>query len=213
MATLNYVTLKVPKILFEFTSLVQETPHFNVYRYKEQKGVIFRMPRGIKEGDVCHFFIEHEINLSNTLKTGTLTMKVQVTLVPCHMGLFSGFDHLEGSYNTSWMDEEDWGYESWTPDYDSKHNVKKIVPLPVNIKTNLYEYLNEILFEQQDDANILNDYAVNLGCKKKVIQDAVFIPAPELTSETMPSNSRKAHKETTYLFETIENNGQMKLIP
>lgn len=138
MATLNYVTLKVPEILFKYTELIQKTTHFGVFRYKQQAGIIFRIPHGVKAEDVCHFFIEHEINLSNTLKTGTLTMKAQVTLVPCHMGVFSGFEQLVGSYRTEWHDEEEtYGEDYFVPNYSSDQNIKKVAPLPVNIKSNL----------------------------------------------------------------------------
>lgn len=69
-------------MLFEHLAPIQSTPYFKVYRYTVTKGIIFRMPNGIQPGDICHFFIEHEINMTNTLKTGTLTLKVQITLIP-----------------------------------------------------------------------------------------------------------------------------------
>src|SRR5690606_40284826 len=118
MATINYVTLKFPEVLLQHVEKLQETPHFVVYRYKVRPGIVFRIPHGVRTDDVCHFFIEHEINLSNTIRTGTLTLKVQITVVPCHIGLFSGFSHLPGSYRTDWEDEGDWGYDRFVPDYD-----------------------------------------------------------------------------------------------
>lgn len=213
MATLNYVTLKFPEsTLRPRLELIQQLPYFNVYKNKYQKGIIFRIPRGVKEGDVCHFFIEHEVNMTNTIKTGTLTMKVQISVIPCHMGLFSGFQHLAGSYDTSWFDEEGYGEEFFTPDYNSDENVKKIVPLPVNIKSNLYEYLNELLFCKVEDVNIINSYVAQLGCQKKEIKDRiVFIPTPENTGTAR--NARIKHVYTKELFETLENNHAISLIP
>ena len=143
MATINYVTLKLPKVLWEETEIIQDTPNFEVRKYKFKKGIIYRVPHGLKENDVCHAFLEHEINLSNTLKSGTLTMKVQVTFVPCHLGVFSGFKELKGSYDTVWWDEDSCGEEYFKPDYDNDENIKNIVPLPPNLKTNLNKFLNK----------------------------------------------------------------------
>lgn len=213
MATLNYVTLKFPQQLIRYTELIQNLPHFKVYRYKHQKGIIFRIPHGVQVDDVCHFFIEHEINLTNTLRTGTLTMKAQVTVVPCHMGVFSGFQHLEGTYETDWLDEESYGYgeDRFVPSYNHPDNVRKIVPLPVNMKTNLYEYLNEILFLKQDDLDIISKYAVHLGCQKNALKDKVmYIPAPENTGEG--KNAELAHQQTQYFFEAVESKN-ITLIP
>jgi len=106
MATINYTTLQLPKILWDYSELIQDTPHFEVRRYKHKKGIIFRIPKGAEVGQTFHAFMEHEINLSNTLRTGTLTMKVQITFVPCFMGVFSGFKELKGSYETDWNDED-----------------------------------------------------------------------------------------------------------
>ncbi|MCB0284965.1 MAG: hypothetical protein KDF60_20460, partial [Calditrichaeota bacterium] len=86
MATLFYVTLSVPEVLFENITCIQKLQSFSVYKYMQKKGIIFRIPNGVKTDDVCHFFIEHEINLSNTLRSGTLTQKTQVTLVPVEYG-------------------------------------------------------------------------------------------------------------------------------
>jgi hypothetical protein len=211
MATINYVTLKFPAQLIKHTELIQALPHFNVYRYTHQPGIIFRIPRGVKTDDICHFFIEHEINLSNTLRTGTLTMKAQVTVVPCHMGVFSGYQNLEGSYKTVWYDEQDYGEDHFKPNYNHPDNVKKIVPLPVNMKTNLYEYLNEILFEKQDDLDIISKYAVQLGCQRNALKEkVVYIPAPDNSGKGR--NAAKAHAETKFLFESAQNKN-IALIP
>lgn len=211
MATINYVTLKFPEILFKHIAKTQETPNFIVYRYTHRPGIIFRIPHGIKTDDVCHFFLEHEINLSNTLKTGTLTLKVQVTIVPCHMGLFSGFDKLPGTYTTDWHDEDDWGYDKFVPHYD--RGTKRVVPIPVGGKTNLYEYLNEIIFKPNDNLDIISEYAVNLGCKKEELKDkVVFALAPEFTSKTAPEHSKKAFKETQLLFDFLSNQN-LQLMP
>lgn len=211
MATINYVTLKFPEILFKHIEKIQSTPNFIVYRYTHRPGIIFRIPHEIKTDDVCHFFLEHEINLSNTLKTGTLTLKVQVTVVPCHMGVFSGFDKLTGSYETDWQDEDDWGYERFVPDYE--RGTKRVVPIPVGGKTNLYEYLNEILFKPNDNLDIINEYAVNLGCQKEKLKDkVVFALAPEYSSNTSPYSSRKAFKETQLLFDFLTNQN-LQLMP
>lgn len=212
MATINYVTLKFPEILLTHIEKIQETPNFLVYRYTHRPGIIFRIPHGVQTDDVCHFFLEHEINLSNTLKTGTLTLKVQVTVVPCHMGVFSGFDKLTGSYKTDWQDEEDnWGYERFVPDYE--RGTKRIVPIPVGGKTNLYEYLNEILFKSNDDLDIISEYAVNLGCQREKLKDkVVFALAPEYSSKTSPVASRKAFHQTQLLFDFLANQN-LQLMP
>jgi hypothetical protein len=212
MATLNYVTLRTPKILFEYTELIQKTPHFGVYKYKHQSGIVFRIPHGVKEDDVCHFFIEHEINLSNTLRTGTLTMKCQITLVPCHMGVFSGFEELKGTYKTNWFDEDTYGEDYFEPDYKSNDNVKKVAPLPINIKTNLYEYLNEILFSQQSDMDVLSKYAVDLGCQKDKLKNFVFVPAPEYAPHSQNVHSFRKFNETKFIFESLSNS-DFKLLP
>jgi hypothetical protein len=212
MATINYVTLKFPEILLHHVTKIQETPNFIVYRYRTP-GIIFRIPHGVKTDDVCHFFIEHEINLSNTIKTGTLTLKVQITIVPCHMGLFSGFTSLPGSYKTDYYDEDDqsYGEETFVPDYD--RGTKRIVPLPVGGHTNLYEYLNEILFKQNHDLDIINQYAVNLGCQKEKLKDkVVFALAPEYSSKTSPYSSREAFKETQLMFDFLSNQN-LQLMP
>jgi hypothetical protein len=214
MATINYITLKFPqKLLSKYLEPIQKLQYFTVYRNKNEKGIIFRIPHGLKEDDVCHFFIEHEVNLSNTLKTGTFTMKVQVTIVPCHMGLFSGFKELKGHYKTSWHDEDDYesSEEYFIPDYDREDNVKKIVPLPINIKTNLYEYLEEILFSRVDDENLINKYVADLGCQKEKIKDKiVFIPVPENTGTSR--NAKVSHAYTKAFFESLEEK-QISLIP
>jgi hypothetical protein len=210
MATINYVTLKFPEILLPNVEKIQDTPNFIVYRYKVTPGIIFRIPHGVKTDDVCHFFIEHEINLSNTIKTGTLTLKVQITVVPCHMGLFSGFSKLPGTYKTCWHDE-DYGDETFVPDYD--RGTKRIVPLPVGGHTNLYEYLNEILFKRNDDLNIIDQYAVNLGCQKEKLKDkVVFALAPENTSVTNPTSSKAAFQKTQLMFDFLSNQN-LQLMP
>lgn len=213
MATLNYVTIKFPqKVLGKYLSLIQQLPFFSVYKNTHQPGIIFRIPHGVKDDDVCHFFIEHEVNMTNTLKTGTLSMKVQITVVPCHMGLFSGFKELRGTYKTDWYDEEDYGEQHFVPNYNHDENVKKIVPLPVNISMNLFEYLNNLLFNKVEDENILNEYVAQLGCQKKEIKDKiVFIPAPENTGTGR--HAKIAHRYTKEVFESIESNKAIELIP
>lgn len=208
MATINYITLQLPAILWQYSEVITDTPHFQVRRYKHKKGVIFRLPHDLKVGETCHAFIEHEINLSNTIKTGTLTMKVQVTFVPCHMGVFSGFQHLEGSYECEWEDEG-MGYDRFVPNYDSSANVKNIIPLPPNLKTNLYEYLNEILFQHCDDPDMISKYAVDLGCKKDQLRTN-FVPAPVQTATTKAGI--RAHQLTMNFYNMITNN-EVKLLP
>lgn len=209
MATINYVTLKFPKILREYTKLIQDTPGFQVLRYTHRPGIIFRIPHGVQDDDVCHFFLEHEINLTNTIKTGTLTLKVQVTVVPCHMGLFSGFTELQGDYQTRWYDE--YGDDYFVPDYD--RSTKRIVPLPVGGHTNLYEYLNDILFKQANDLDIINKYAVDLGCQKEKLKKSVeFALAPEYTSNTSPRKSKDAFKQTQLMFDFLSNQN-FQLLP
>lgn len=209
MATINYTTLQLPKILWDYSELVQSTPHFDVRRYKHKKGIIFRIPKGAEVGQTHHAFMEHEINLSNTLRTGTLTMKVQITFVPCHMGVFSGFETLKGSYQTDW-DDEDYGYDFFKPDYNNEANVKNIVPLPPNMKTNLYEYLNEILFNHVSDADVISKYAVDLGCQKEKLKEC-FIPAPVQTSST--ERGVKAFNETIDFFNIITSGNGSNLLP
>lgn len=213
MATLNYITLKVPQILYKNIELIQSTPNFKVYRYMRQKGVIFRIPHGLPENALVHCFIEHEVNLSNTLKTGTLTLKVQCTFVPVHMGVFSGFKNLEGSYDCSWGDEED-GYSSgreyFRPNYKSPENEIYVAPLPVGIKSNLYEYLNELLFQHTDDAEVLSKYAVDLGCQKDTIRKATYIPAPELHSKLR--RAEKNHLQAIDFFKAA-GDGKIALLP
>ena len=203
MATINYCTLKVPQILFDNIQIIQKTPTFSVYKYKVRKGIIFRLPYDLKVDDVCHFFIEHEVNMSNTLRTGTLTLKVQITIIPIHIGLFSGYDKLDGNYITNWNDE-DYGDEYFVPDYD--RSTKRIVPLPSGLRTNLYEYLDEMIFKQTNDLDIINDYAVSLGCQKnKLKEKIVFAPAPEYSSATNKPKSMQAFKETQLMFDFFTN--------
>jgi uncharacterized protein YodC (DUF2158 family) len=216
MATINYVTLKFPEILLKHVEKLQDTKSFSVYRYTVTPGIIFRIPHGVMTDDVCHFFIEHEINLSNTIKTGTLTLKVQITVVPCHMGLFSGFSKLPGTYQTEWFDEDSREYDAWgddrfVPDYE--RGTKRVVPLPVGGKTNLYEYLNEILFKPNEDLDIINQYAVNLGCQKDKLKDkVVFALAPEYTSATNPDSSKNAFHQTQLMFDFLSSQN-LQLMP
>lgn len=208
MSTINYVTLKMPEVLWQQSEVIQDTPTFEVRRYKHKKGIIFRVPHGVKTDDVCHAFLEHEVNMSNTLKTGTLTMKIQVTFIPCHMGVFSGFKTLKGSYECNFNDE-DYGDEYFKPDYENVENVKNIVPLPPNMKTNLNEYLNEILFKYTDNTNIISKYAVDLGCQKEKLK-ANFLPAPIQSSET--KNGAKAFQLTIDFFNNIVS-GTCNMLP
>lgn len=209
MATINYTTLQLPKVLWDFSEIVQETPHFEVRRYLHRKGIFFRVPNGAEPGQTHHAFIEHEVNLSNTLRTGTLTMKVQVTFVPCHMGVFSGFEVLNGSYDTEWEDEG-FGYDFFKPDYHNEGNIKNIVPLPPNFKTNLYEYLNEILFNHVSDADIISKYAIDLGCKKNLLKDC-FVPHPVLTNDS--KKGQVAFNRTLYFFNSLTEGTGSNLLP
>lgn len=212
MATLNYVTLRVPEIMFTYLTTIQKTPTFNVCRYTRQKGVIFRIPHNLLPGHLVHCFIEHEINLSNTLKTNTLTLKVQCTMVPVTHGVFSGFKNLEGTYKCNYYDEDDssYGEEYFKPDYNNEKNEIYIAPLPLGMKTNLYEYLNEILFQHCDDTDMLSKYAVNLGCQKDTIRKATYIPAPELNS-SLPRAKAK-HIQSIDFFDSASNSS-ISLLP
>lgn len=214
MATINYITLKVPQILFANIELIQSTPTFEVYRYKRQKGIIFRLPHGLKGDMLCHCFLEHEINLSNTLKTGTLTLKVQCTFVPVHMGVFSGFKELKGKYHTQWVDEGDYESEEETfvPDYNNPENEVFVAPLPIGVRSNLGDYLNEILFDKVEDVNILHDYAVNLGCQKDTVRKATYIASPELHSKLPTEATKKKHLVWQDFFAAAENSN-INLLP
>ena len=209
MATINYITLKVPEILFRYLDPIQKTPTFNVCRYKRQPGVIFRIPHSLRAGHLVHCFIEHEVNFSNTLKTGTLTMKVQLTFVPVTHGVFCGFAELKGTYQTRYYDEEDdsYGEESFVPDYVNPENVMNVAPLPIGLKSNLYEYLNELLFEKCDDVDLLSQYAVNLGCQRDTIKKAKYVPHPEVSSK-YPQKTR----QTVDFFEAAST-GSINLLP
>lgn len=208
MATINYVTIIMPGILWKRSEVIQDTPNFEVRRYNYKKGIIFRVPHGVKEGDVCHAFLEHEINLSNTLKTGTLTMKIQVTFVPCHLGVFSGFKVLKGHYECDFEDEF-YGSDYFSPDYQNEENIKNIVPLPPNMHTNLNEYLNDILFKYTDNADLISKYAVDLGCQKNNLK-ANFLPAPEQTSST--EKGVKAFQTTIDFYNNITS-GNLTMLP
>ena len=209
MATINYTTLQLPEVLWKQTSVIQDTPHFEVRKYNFKKGIIFRLPHNAKPGQTHHAFMEHEINLSNTLRTGTLTMKIQITFVPCHMGIFSGFETLKGSYECDWEDDF-FGCDYFVPDYKNDDNVKNIIPLPPNIKTNLYEYLNEILFGHISDAETISKYAVDLGCQKDAMKDRL-VPLPILTTDT--TKGIKAHNETIDFFNEITSGVGCNMIP
>jgi len=78
------------------------------------------------------------------------------------------------------------------------------------VKSNLYEYLNEILFQHCDDPDILSKYAVDLGCQKETIRKATYIPVPELNS-TLP-RAKKNHAKTIDFFEAAGKN-DIKLLP
>jgi len=210
MATINYTTLKLPELLWHESEVIQNTPHFEVRKYNHKKGIIFRLPNGAKPGQIHHAFMEHEINLSNTLRTGTLTMKILVTFLPCHIGIFSGFKTLKGSYQSDFDDEValDSGY--FMPNYDHPDNIKNVVPLPPNIKSNLYEYLNEILFKHTDDAEIIDQYAVELGCKTQDIEKNI-IKSPVLTSNTFKGSMK--FSETVNFFKDMKSGKGSSLIP
>ena len=188
MATLNYITLKYPQTLLrKYLELIQHLAYFNVYKNKHQAGIIFRIPHGLKEDDICHFFIEHEVNMTNTLKTGTLTMKVQITVIPCHMGLFSGFENLHGTYKTTWYDEDSYGEEFFKPDYNHAENVKKVVPLPINIKSNLFQYLEELLFNRISDEVTITKYVADLGCQREKVKDKIETLHSEISQSIKPN--------------------------
>src|SRR5678815_310509 len=212
MATINYLTIRVPEVLFKNIELIQSTPTFKVYRYRQQKGIIFRLPNGLKPDMLCHVFLEHEINFSNTLKTGTLTLKVQCTFVPVHIGVFSGFKELKGSYRTNWFDEGDYEseVETFIPDYKNPENEIFVAPLPIGVRSNLGDYLNEILFDKVDDVNVLHDYAVNLGCQKDTVRKATYVAAPELHSDLL--RAKKKHLIWQDFFASAEN-GNVNLLP
>jgi hypothetical protein len=212
--TLNYCTIITPKILFENIELIQATPYFNVYRYKRTKGVIFRLPKDLTIGVACHVFFEHEINLTNTLKTKTLTLKIQATFVPVSYGLFCGFEHLDGK--DYWDDEDDYGcsQEYFKPDYKSDKNVKRVAGLPPKVPLNMIDYLKEILFEPITEAEMISKYAFSLGCQVNAMQDLMFIPEPVVNETGNGVTSRKlyAYQQTLNLFNTISSEN-MNLIP
>jgi len=216
--TLNYCTIIVPKILFDNIELIQETPYFNVYRYKRTKGVIFRLPKGLEPGVACHVFFEHEINLTNTLKTKTLTLKIQATCVPVSYGLFCGFEYLDGKnvWEEYQDDEDSYGYEQevFRPNYNSDKNVKRVAGLPPKVPLNMIDYLKEILFEPITEAEMISKYALSLGCQVKAMQDLMFIPEPIVNEKGNGITPRKQHTyaQTMALFTTMANE-QMKLIP
>ena len=107
-------------------------------------------------------------------------------------------------------DDEDYGYDFFKPDYNNEANVKNIVPLPPNMKTNLYEYLNEILFNHVSDADVISKYAVDLGCQKEKLKEC-FIPAPVQTSST--ERGVKAFNETIDFFNIITSGNGSNLLP
>src|SRR5690606_1536012 len=192
---------------------IQDLPCFNVYRYKRRKGIIFRLPKDLEEGVACHVFFEHEINLTNTLKTKTLTMKVQITFVPVSYGLFCGFEHLEG--RTDWYEDE-YGQESeyFRPDYSSDKNVKRVAGLPPKVPLNMIEYLKEILFAPITEAEMINQYVVSLGCQVKNLQDLMFIPEPTVNENGNGPTHRKMlkYQRTKATFDKLSSD-QLKLIP
>lgn len=212
--TLNYCTILVPELLFKNILLIQSTPNFNVYRYTRTRGVIMRLPHKLEAGTACHLFMEHEINLSNTLKTKTLTFKIQMTFVPVSYGLFCGFENLEG--RNEWYEDEDYGYERETfiPDYSNDKNVKRVAGLPPKVPLNMIDYLKEILFQEITEAEMIDKYVTNLGCQVKNIQDIMFIPEPTPNNNGVGNELRKAsaHRRTLQLFNTISSE-QLNLIP
>lgn len=205
MATLNYITLRVPGILFNQIETIQKTPTFNVCKYKRQPGIIFRIPHELRPDQMVHCFIEHEVNFTNTLKTGTLTLKVQCTLVPVTHGVFSGFKNLEGHYDTDYTDEEDYSYgnERFVPNYNDSKNEIFVAPLPIGLKSNLYEYLNEILFQHCDDPDVLSKYAVSLGCQANTVRKATYIPSPEMHSKVKSYEARQKHIQAIDFFKAV----------
>lgn len=207
MASLFYVTLSVPKILFENITKIQELGSFSVYKYDFQKGIIFRIPHGVKVDDVCHFFMEHEINLSNTLRSGSLTPKTQVTLVPVEYGIFNGFENLEGEYY--WDEEDGVGYQYYSPDYKNEKNIKKIAPLPPINQKKIFNELKNLLFKQVTDVDLISKYAVHLGCQKKTLKDRIFISTPELAETT--HRAALASKKSKEDFSNLSKN--VPLIP
>lgn len=212
--TLNYCTIITPQILFDNIELLQETPTFNVYRYKRTRGVIVRLPKGLQPDVACHVFFEHEINLTNTLKTKTLTLKTQVTFVPVSYGLFCGFERLEGE--NRWYEDEEYGqeYETFVPDYSSDKNIKRVAGLPPKVPLNMIEYLKEILFQPITEAEMINKYAMSLGCQVKNLQDLMFIPDPSMKDDGALKSIKqiRAHNRTLDLFNTISSE-KVNLIP
>jgi len=115
-------------------------------------------------------------------------------------------------YNSRYYDEEDDSYsqEYFRPDYNNDKNEIFVAPLPVGIKTNLYEYLNELLFQHCDDTDLLSKYAVNLGCQKDTVRKATYIPSPELNSK-LP-RAKVKHIQAIDFFQEA-NSGNIKLLP
>lgn len=135
-------------------------------------------------------------------------MKVQLTFVPVTHGVFSGFAELKGTYQTKYYDEDDYyGEERFVPDYVNTENVINIAPLPIGIKSNLYEYLNELLFEKCEDIDVLSEYAINLGCQRDTIKKAKYVAHPEI-SDRYPKKTR----QTVDFFEAASN-GNINLLP
>lgn len=210
MATINYCTVIVPDVLFKNIKIISSTPHFKIYRHATKPGLIFRLPHELEAGITCHVFFEHEINLSNTLRSKSLTFKKQLTFVPVSYGVFCGYEKLDGEHH--WTDEEDYEREHFIPNYNSDKNVKRIAPLPIKLHSELYDYLTEILFQYQDNAKFINDCIVNLGCQLQSIQKAIIIPEPSANpSSTLPAFvlARKTEKAMA-LFTGIQN-GQLEL--
>jgi len=169
LANMVYFTLPVPKILWEYLEPIQELPSFTVYRYTPQKGVVFRIPNGIKDKTViCHFFVEHEVNLTNTLKSGNLSLKIQITLVPVECGEFQGFENLNGKYIENEFGN-DYFEEGWfKPDYSHPENITKIKPLPPVQIGGVIEGLKELLFcYGQDIIESTKIYMCNQAAKVK----------------------------------------------
>lgn len=169
LANMIYFTLPIPEILWEHISPIQEISLFTVYRYDDQKGVIFRIPNDLKTGTICHFFVEHEINLSNTLKSGNISPKIQITLVPIEYGEFQGFAELDGEYIE---DEEDWS-SYFKPDYQSENNVVKIKPLPPIHVERVFDNLKELFFNYGQD--IVESTKVYINCHAPKLRKTVFV--------------------------------------
>ena len=137
--TLNYWVQSLLEILFKYIELLWPGNAILDVPLHPTKGVIIRLPKDLKRCH-CHVFFEHEI-LTNTLKTKTLTFKVQLTFVPVSYGLFCGFERLEGEKQVvrRWkIRARIWIVCTWLWE---RQNVKRVAGLPPKVPLNMIEYL------------------------------------------------------------------------